>query len=63
MAHCYCKPSLSALSSELKKILIKNAFSPFDKYSHTLAQDHLTGGHELFKILVQPSLLIITIYI
>ena len=39
-----------------------NAFSLYDLYGHALAQEPLPRGVKKFTILVDPSLVIITIY-
>ena len=41
----------------------KNAFPLYDLYDHALAQEPLPKGVMKVKILVDPSLVIITIYL
>ena len=65
LGHHYCKLSLSALCLGGEKKIFKrnNAFSLHDLYDHTLAQETLDPGIMNVTILVDPSLVIITIII
>ena len=60
--HYYYILSLSDLCSGVEKIFLK-PFSLHDLHGHTLSQESLPRGHEIYNLVLDPSLIVIATYL